>query len=257
MILVPSRPPGYYGKVPARGDFVSRRLARSIVDPWDDWLQQAIQASQEQLGSAWIDLYLVAPIWRFVLAGGLCGPAPLAGILMPSVDSVGRNFPLLIAVELPPQSSLGAVAGGAGAWFEDAESMALDSLRDGFKLEDLDRPAVDLAAGAAAAGISGIPGRLTSPGLCVPLSAVEEAGPAYGRRFGDSPSVRASLWWTIGSERIRPVLVAADGLPAPSSFAAFLDGDWQGRGWTVEPAAEEVAAPTEPAAPATAWDRDE
>ncbi len=267
MILVPSRPAAYYGKVPARGDFVSRRLSRAVVDPWDDWLQLAIYTSREQLGGAWLDLYMVAPIWRFVLAGGLCGPAPLAGIMMPSVDTVGRNFPLLIAAELPAAAALGAVAGGGEAWFENAEAAALNSLRDGFRLEELDDAMVDLVGTEPAASMAGS-ARLSPPGLYLPLAPPIQPGPAYRSRFG-AGGAHHSLWWTIGSERVPSVLAIVEGMPDPAAFASFLDGDWAGRGWAMT----EAAAPGEPdllaASPADRfegpagedaplpWDRDE
>ena len=257
MILVPSRSSGYYGKVPARGDFVSRRLARSIVEPWDDWLQLAIHTSREQLGGAWLDLYMVAPIWRFVLSGGICGAMPLAGIMMPSVDLVGRNFPLLIAAELPLSAGLGPVAAGAEPWFDNAEAMALDSLRDGFALEDLDRPMVDLA-GDEALALAADPIQLTPPGLSVSLETTAQAGLSYGRLFG-AGAARHCLWWTAGSERVPPVLAVTNGLPDANAFAPFLDGDWAGRGWATEAPATAVpdAAAIEPTASAPSWDRDE
>ena len=42
--------PGFYGKIPLLGDFVSRRLPRHFIEPWDSWLQSAFAASREQLG---------------------------------------------------------------------------------------------------------------------------------------------------------------------------------------------------------------
>jgi type VI secretion system protein ImpM len=44
--------PGLYGKVPAIGDFVLRRLPARFVEPWDQWLRESINASQNQLGAA-------------------------------------------------------------------------------------------------------------------------------------------------------------------------------------------------------------
>ncbi|RUW25688.1 type VI secretion system-associated protein TagF, partial [Mesorhizobium sp. M4B.F.Ca.ET.013.02.1.1] len=32
--------PGFYGKIPATGDFVSRRLTGDFVRVWDRWLAQ-------------------------------------------------------------------------------------------------------------------------------------------------------------------------------------------------------------------------
>ena len=46
IVSAATEPPGLYGKLPARGDFVTRRLDRGFVEAWDDWLQQAILASR-------------------------------------------------------------------------------------------------------------------------------------------------------------------------------------------------------------------
>jgi len=40
---------GFFGKLPSRGDFVSRYLPKSFLEPWDNWLQTAIAQSRQQL----------------------------------------------------------------------------------------------------------------------------------------------------------------------------------------------------------------
>ena len=91
---------GVYGKLASRGDFVSRGLPHSFIQPWDAWLAAGLLASQEQLGAQWLDAYLVSPLWRFALAPDVCGPTAVVGVLMPSIDRVGRYFPLTIAQTL-------------------------------------------------------------------------------------------------------------------------------------------------------------
>jgi type VI secretion system protein ImpM len=90
--------PGYYGKVPAHGDFVSRGLPRSFIDPWDSWLQEAINTSRQQLADSWLNYYLTSPLYRFVLSPGICGQHSWQGVLMPSVDKIGRYFPLTVGL---------------------------------------------------------------------------------------------------------------------------------------------------------------
>lgn len=90
--------PGYYGKVPTHGDFVGRGLPRSFIDPWDSWLQEAINASRQQLGNDWLHYYLTSPVYRFILSPNICGDRGWMGILMPSVDKVGRYYPLTISL---------------------------------------------------------------------------------------------------------------------------------------------------------------
>ena len=49
----------------------------------------------------WLDGYLASPSWRFLLMPGVMDGQPWAGVLMPSVDRVGRYYPLTIARPLP------------------------------------------------------------------------------------------------------------------------------------------------------------
>ena len=92
--------PGWFGKLPNLGDFASRRLPASFIEPWDDWLQHGLAAAREELGARWLDVYLVAPVRRFCVAPGIIDANAWTGILMPSVDRVGRHFPLTIALPM-------------------------------------------------------------------------------------------------------------------------------------------------------------
>ena len=58
---------GFYGKLPARGDFVRGALPRDFTDRWDAWLAPAIAGSRERMGEAWLPAFLEAPVWRFAL----------------------------------------------------------------------------------------------------------------------------------------------------------------------------------------------
>ncbi|WP_286800080.1 type VI secretion system-associated protein TagF, partial [Pseudomonas sp. UBA4034] len=91
---------GFYGKLASRGDFVSRALPQSFIGPWDNWLAAGLLASQNSLGAGWLNAYLVSPLWRFVLAPGVCGPDAAAGVVMPSIDRVGRYFPRAVVALL-------------------------------------------------------------------------------------------------------------------------------------------------------------
>ena len=70
---------GFYGKLPARGDFVRAGLPRDFIDPWDAWLQSVIAGSRVLAGDAWLPAYLESPVWRFALPPGCPGgwQAPL------------------------------------------------------------------------------------------------------------------------------------------------------------------------------------
>lgn len=88
---------GMFGKIPGRGDFISAGLPRSFMDKAEKWIRQGLsEASQNQ---NWHDAYLSSPIWQFATARGVWDEQAWCGIIMPSVDSIGRNFPLIIAIQ--------------------------------------------------------------------------------------------------------------------------------------------------------------
>ena len=92
-------------------------------------------ASQNSLGGDWLNVYLVSPLWRFVLAPGVCGPDAAAGVVMPSIDRVGRYFPLAVVALLDHDTNPASLVGGPDAWFEQAEELLLSTLEAGATFE--------------------------------------------------------------------------------------------------------------------------
>ncbi len=127
-------PAGLFGKLPAKRDFIGANASRRFLEIWEPWLQAGVAMSRQMLGDAWIEAYNRAPIWRYWLGADFCGEA-MIGAFMPSVDGVGRSFPLAIFVgeglaSLPPPE-----LDENGAWFEAAEAILLDALEPGATLE--------------------------------------------------------------------------------------------------------------------------
>lgn len=124
-------PPGYFGKVPARGDFVACRLVPALAEPWDVWLGLLTTAAHGATPAPdWPEAWLTAPLWRFALGAGLVPEPGAAGILVASVDRVGRMFPFTV---------IGAAPGVPDeAWFDAAEALALAALADDADLDALD-----------------------------------------------------------------------------------------------------------------------
>jgi type VI secretion system protein ImpM len=196
---------GYFGKVSTHGDFVSRRLPAGLVEAWDRWLQECIQASRAQLGDQWLSHYLTSPVWRFAIAPGVLGPDGLAGVMMPSVDRVGRYFPLMIAaIGAPP---LLEWVQHHGAWFDALDDLARESLAPAFTLARFDAaPEPALAPSSAPAS------RPASTSMSAALQ---------GR----------SLWWSEGEPGIEASPLVCQGMPPPRAFAAMLDGSRAAPSW--------------------------
>ncbi len=220
---------GFFGKVPARGDFVSRRLVRDFTEPWDGWLQDAIATSARQLGENWLSTYLTAPIWRFLLSTGTCGTLPMLGVVMPSVDRVGRYFPLTLAVAVSDSDAPARTMLGAGAWFEDVEKLALAALDEGTDLDRLDQDAETI--GPPAGEGPGAARYRSERAVSVELDGDDTPVAAAMDGVLALLVPRYSLWWTSGSEQVKPALVVVEGLPPVERFVALLDGRWEQWGW--------------------------
>jgi type VI secretion system protein ImpM len=107
---------GFYGKVPARGDFVRGGLPAGVVDALDEWMRACLMASQDALGDDWVDCWMEAPVWRFFAN---FGGQMLGGVWMPSMDKVERCFPLVIATD---------AAQAGPAWMAGAEALGFDAV---------------------------------------------------------------------------------------------------------------------------------
>ena len=204
--------PGFFGKLPARADFLTRGLSMSFTEPWHAWLVRGLQFAAEALSTRCEPAYMAAPVWRFVIPPGACGPLPAAGILMPSVDKVGRRFPLTLAVVSASLTSpLALVA--AAPWFDALEETGRDALaRD---------PDIDVWAERLAAVVPALPPVVPPGGVHVPLaeagveSAILPALAAYGAE-------RAVLFWCEGSPYVHPCALVTPELPDGAWFTRLL-----------------------------------
>jgi type VI secretion system protein ImpM len=170
---------GLYGKLPSEGDFVTRRLPWEFTSVWDDWLQQGMQASRVALGAGWLELYLSAPIWRFHMAPGVCGPMGWRGLFFASVDRVGRYFPLTLACADAGGPSLASLGADADAWIA-VEDAALAGLSPTLPIGEFDRLVEALAWPAT------VPPDPTRPAVCLHAAATADF-PARSLSFAALP----------------------------------------------------------------------
>jgi len=176
---------GLFGKLPARGDFVRVGLPGHFVTPWDAWLQGVIAASQASMGSGWLPAYLESPVWRFVLPAGMCGMGTVVGVMMPSVDRVGRYYPLTLAAVMSPGGLLPPDE-TVRAWLDAGEAAGRAALDEDLAPEQvLQRLPVLPASDATAEPLSG-------------------------------------TWWTDGGPRMPPTRLSRAALPDAMEFAVML-----------------------------------
>ncbi|HYZ20722.1 MAG TPA: type VI secretion system-associated protein TagF [Rhodopila sp.] len=185
---------GFEGKLPSRGDFVARGLPESFLAPWRGWMDGALSAARAALAGRWQSVWMEAPVWHFVLGGGVCGPDAVMGLWFPSVDQAGRHYPLTAAAVLEGRAAAPAIE-AASAWLQAVEAPALDAL------------AMDHAPDTLLAAIQAVP------------IADSRAAPPGASRGG--------WWWTDGAPLVPGVCLRMDALPDPPVFIRMLDAGYE------------------------------
>lgn len=241
--------PGWYGKLPTLGDFASRRLDAAFIERWDLWLGEGLAAQREQLGEDWLDAYLGSAVWRFVLMPGVVPEqaerVARAGVLMPSVDKVGRYFPLTIVTPLPQLPSSGAEIEALLGWLHRLEDVAVDALHEDWSIDELD--AVLEALPPPVAGTT-LPEHLapTQQALTEAMAAggFVDVTPVRSRSDlvqllcetlgGGAPSIDDGLAFWLADNPAAPRLLVSRGLPGREQIVSMLGAN--GR----EPGAETI-----------------
>jgi type VI secretion system protein ImpM len=160
--------PGFWGKLPAAGDFVGRRLPAAFVTPWDRWVSRHLAPR-------------LAP--GDLLCFRLEGPgSATTGVVLASADRAGRRFPLTLAAPLeriPPPPWYAALAPLA----RSAAAGALDPAALDARLTAVPAPDAEAEPPDAALLLwtPGRPPQATDPDAPAPvldalLGAVAEAG---------------------------------------------------------------------------------
>ncbi|HEU0199426.1 MAG TPA: type VI secretion system-associated protein TagF [Burkholderiaceae bacterium] len=203
-----SAPPGWFGKLPAAGDFVSRRLPDDFLHAWDDWLQHGLVAARERYGDGWLDAHgghAEDGVRRFWLGPDVLGDVCWTGLLTPSVDRVGRRFPLTIAAPLAWHSSSLAIALAARGWFRRLEAL-LSRVDADMSVDAFDKELVR----------SGPPDSMTVDFATDRLAETLQGG-------GAGKATERSIWWR--ADALEPGQFACfGGLPPASAFASLLVG---------------------------------
>jgi len=219
---------GLFGKLPGKRDFIALNAPTAFLSAYERWLQGGLTASRVELGAGWQDAFLNAPIWRFWFGSAVCG-ITVAGAFMPSVDGVGRYFPLTVFAlagagaaipppELDPQD----------AWFAQLEDFLLGALEPeasyeavGQALATLSAPSDDLKAAPPADMV-----RLSDGTIVSALDAATFPARLSALRVEDHARAYANACylWTIGGDDFEPLALVGHGLPNPYLFTGLLTG---------------------------------
>ena len=221
-------PCNLYGKLPTKRDFIAVGATRDFLDQWEPWLQSSVSASQATLKDQWQQAFLRAPIWRFWLGAELCG-ATTIGAFMPSLDRIGRYFPLTLmanadqgATIAPPEID------SQDDWFKAAEDFLISTLDQ----ETFEAAIQDLHELAAPRQTSSAPaaGVFVDRNATVSIKNDERhfADVFESLRRADPDNIYAgtTFWWTAGGEDFAPMAFCVKRMPDPFLFASMLTGQF-------------------------------
>jgi type VI secretion system protein ImpM len=223
--------PGWFGKVVMLGDFAHRRVPQDFIAVCDPWLSQSIAASRVQLGSRWLDTYLTGPVWRFAWAPGVVNANWWFGVLMPSVDAVGRYFPLLVCAtdQNPPMSTNAFDA--LSAWYAHAGRAALGTLQPGASLDGFE---AELAQAQPWQETAATPPEVQATAKCTRHvlpgpAALGQWAHALAQPLFTQTYQRHSFWFASQADADSTAdssLTVVVGLPDPDQFSLMLEGRW-------------------------------
>lgn len=212
---------GCYGKLPCTGDFFHRNLPSAVIQSWEHWLQQGLFHSQKQLGEQWREYYLTCPFWRFYLPAGLIADEAYAGVMCPSVDSVGRYFPVTVMLALPTNASIQVFSGAFQQFLEHIEDTILAALDQ--QIATLDDFMAQCAQATLLVDTDSAP---LSPGTQAQFQfqqGWQPADVAAAWLLANQPASH-SWWWCEGNHQRPGSLMQTQGLPALEVFNEMLSG---------------------------------
>ena len=225
---------GLFGKLPAHGDFIHRNLPSDVITPWDEWLQHFIASSREQMGGDWLNIYLTSPVWRFVLSEGVLDNNSWSGVMIPSVDRVGRYYPFTVLTKIPAAINPLEFLPKNSSWFDQIENVLMDALETDMSADDVMQLIEDVPITVEAEYAKAASATLNSSQL-IKIASNDPLPHALYSYMLDTSLRKAfssySVWTTLGSERVEPCMFSVQGLPTIDGIPAMLDGEWQHWQW--------------------------
>jgi type VI secretion system protein ImpM len=216
---------GYFGKLPTLGDFVHQVLPQDFANGWHEWLQQCMAQAREALADDFLTYYLNCPVWKFLMAPGVCGAQAVVGLTIPSVDKVGRYFNFTLATVLPPEADPCAYVLGNRDGLTTLEELALDILEMDYPKEEIELKVRELSlqfnmTSNARQDIESEPGfvRISRD---QPLPFADQASNLLThlltQNLGDF-----SIWWYGQEGQIQSQMVVCSGMPTADIYLRLL-----------------------------------
>ncbi|CDS48405.1 Protein phosphatase ImpM [Polaromonas sp. CG9_12] len=218
--------PGWYGKLAMLGDFAHRRLPLGFINACDAWLSQGVAASRASLGSAWLDNYLTAPLWCFAWSPRIVDEQWWFGVLMPSVDAVGRYFPLVVAFSTEHAPTEPNALAQWAQWYDSAGACALQTLQGQATLDEFESALAAVGTPSTPVPADSAPPQAFTSELQFHLTqgAWPQGAATVVLRSFTARLQGHSIWWVQGDSETPPLVTVMRGLPTANRFVALFQG---------------------------------
>lgn len=202
----------WYGKLPSAADFVGRRMPHVIESEWDTWIRSGMDKLRHDGGHKWHERFVQCPVWFFICplqTGKLA-----AGAIAPSIDRVGRYYPITVMALGPQNGGAFARDPQVSLFFSSLLSLIQDARRIPLSPEQLDERIVNIPSPFSSPSpannlVNELLGDLESAetmpsegSLCLP-------GLDWRNLF--APQSDTSVWWVSPSPKFRYELAVHHG----------------------------------------------
>jgi type VI secretion system protein ImpM len=231
MPALPTPRAAWFGKLPGLGDFVGRRMPHAFGADWDYWLRSGLEQVRNETPDRWVDRFVHSPLW-FFMSPALVTGKPACGVVAPSIDRVGRYYPLTI-LAMGDDADSGAFAGDAALeqFFTAARAAVIDARRLPLSAEGLDTRLADLAWPFAQDAEPAPKNSLISDLLADLNAASEWSGQAPTVRLPSLPwrelvrkGSETSVWWVSPTAQSPYQEVVHHGALHRSLFSRLFQG---------------------------------
>ncbi len=199
--------PAWFGKLPTYGDFIGRHMAQAFQGEWDYWVRSGLDQLRSEEPSLWVERYTHSPLWNFICSSSFSGQ-PMCGVVAPSMDRVGRYFPIAVLAIAEGEHRGFSQDGALLDFFSGASAAVIDARRLTMGADDFERRLAALpwpfqaTTDAVSAPANAIADILSDLGL----AGVRSSSMSYSLPTGDwrhmlSQVGDTSVWWVSPSVR--------------------------------------------------------
>lgn len=239
-----------FGKLPTRGDFIARNMPRALQRPFEDWLIPLVQQVRTDLGANWSTIWRGAGPWRFWIGAEVFGSAwhrdmrksahdqtgsataqsigAMTGVILPSADRHGRDFPLVLLLAdpvarlLPPPVTTSPDRG----WYDMCDEV-LYAARAGAEIATIEAaldqfPGPILPEGAQDMDALLVQQALWAQGTDTRADGTSQIWPDIARADHHLAASHRSYWWQAPRAGAAQRVLTLGGLPDAGSFAFML-----------------------------------